>query len=228
MWLDRERNRFFGEVLREMLEWEEAGRKLHLDWRPEAVVIRAGEIDRGVHEEECRHLDPKALYELRLGKGESYRQALVAILRSNPSGLDFRSLCDELADRQRHQPSRATIRTVLYQSPCFFLETGTWRWRDLPDSSPTLRRRLILGGLRAAKDGTLNLAIVASAVSEAVQELVPSVPTSRLTEPTRRDGSVVPRTRHDLRKAHPVHTWEAPTAGRRARLPFAYRSWPLQ
>ena len=190
MWLDRQGNRFFGELLREMIEWAEAGRKLHLHWRPEAVVIRTGEIDHAVHEEERRHLDPVALHELRFGKGESYRQALVAILRSHPSGLDFRSLSGELASRQGHQPSRATIRTVLYQSPGFFLKSGCWHSRHVSDSSRIFRRRLILGAVGATKDGPLDLAKVATSISAAVQELVPSRKTSRLAGPTKVDDPV--------------------------------------
>jgi hypothetical protein len=173
IWLDRAHNRFFGEILRELLEWEEAGRKLHLHWHPEAVVIRRGEIDQDVHEEECRHLDPKALHELRLGKGESYRQALVSILRSSANGLDFRSLCAELAKRQGHRPSRATIRTVLYQAPGFMLKNGSWRWRRVPDSARVFRRRVILGAMTHTGQRTSDLAELARAVGKAVEELSP-------------------------------------------------------
>jgi hypothetical protein len=174
IWLDRAHNRFFGEVFRELLEWEEAGRKLHLHWRPEAIVIRRGEIDRDVHEEECRHLDPKALHELRLGKGESYRQALVSILRNSANGLDFRSLCAELAQRQEHRPSRATIRAVLYQSPGFVLKDGSWCWSDEPDSARVFRRRVILSAMTRDGERTSNLAEFARAVENAVKELSPS------------------------------------------------------
>jgi hypothetical protein len=171
MWLDRDNNRFFGEVLRELLEWEEAGRKLDLHWRPEAVVIRRGEIDQEVHEEECRHLDPKALYDLRLGKGESYRQALVSILRSSPGGLDFRLLCAELAERQGHRPSRATVRTVLYQSPGFGLKNGSWHWHDVADSARVFRRRVVLSAVTRSGEKTSNLAELTRAVEKAVAEL---------------------------------------------------------
>jgi hypothetical protein len=174
MWLDRDHNRFFGEVLRELLEWEEAGRKLHLYWRPEAVVIRRGEIDQDVHEEECRHLDPKTLLELRLGKGESYRQALVSILRSSAQGLDFSSLCAELAKRQGHRPSRATIRTVLYQSPGFILKDGSWCWSDVPNSARQFRRRITLSAMTRDGERTSNLAEFARAVENAIKEISPS------------------------------------------------------
>ncbi len=173
VWLDREHHRFFGDFLREMLEWEDAGRKLHLHWRPEAVVVRRGEIDQAVHEEECRHLDPKALHELRLGRGESYRQTLRSILDTYATGLDFRSLCDELASRQGHRPSRATIRAVLSQSPGFFLEDGHWHWRDVPDSARVFRRRVILSTVAGGKESTSGLAAVARAVGQEVRELVP-------------------------------------------------------
>jgi hypothetical protein len=172
MWLDRAHNRFFGEILRELLEWEDSGRKLHLHWRPEAVVIRRGEIDQDVREEECRHVDPKALHELRLGKGESYRQALVSILRSSANGLDFRSLCTELATRQGHRPSRATIRTVLCQSPGFILKDGSWRSRDVPDSASVFRRRVILSAVTRSGERTSDLAELARAVGKAIEELL--------------------------------------------------------
>jgi hypothetical protein len=175
MWLDRNHNRFFGELLHEVLEWEEAGRKLHLHWRPEAVVIRRGEIDQDVHDEECRHLDPKTLHELRLGKGESYRQALVSILRGSGDGLDFRSLCAELAKRQGHRPSRATIRTVLYQSPGFTLKNGSWHWRDVGDSARVFRRRVVLSGVTRSEKKTSDLAELARAVEKAVEELSPHI-----------------------------------------------------
>jgi hypothetical protein len=176
MWLDREHNRFFGELLRELLEWEEAGRRLHVHWRPETVVIRRGEIDQAVHEEESRHLDPRALYELRLGKGESYRQALVAILRTSGNGLDFRTLSAELANRQGHRPSRATIRTVLAQSPEFFLANGCWRWRNVPDAPRRFRRQVILNTIAAAGQSTSSLADFAQAVEKTITELVPNEP----------------------------------------------------
>jgi hypothetical protein len=127
-WLDRQNHRFFGEVLREILEWEEAGRRLHVHWHPEAVVVRRGEVDQEVFEEEARHVEPRVLQELRLGRGESYRQSLGVILRDHPDGLGFRALCEELADRQGHRPSRGTIRAVLQQSPEFTIRDTRWCW----------------------------------------------------------------------------------------------------
>jgi len=49
VWLDREHHRFFGDFLRAAIEWDEAGRRLHLCWSPEAVVITHGELDNEVH-----------------------------------------------------------------------------------------------------------------------------------------------------------------------------------
>src|SRR5262245_52901888 len=122
---------------------------------------------------ECRHLDPKALHELRLGKGESYRQALVSILRSSANGLDFRSLCTEPATRQGHRPSRSTIRTVLCQSPGFILKDGSWRWRDVPDSARVFRRRVILSAVTRSGGKTSDLAELARVVGRAIEELSP-------------------------------------------------------
>jgi hypothetical protein len=173
IWLDRASHRFFGDLLRETLEWEDAGRKLLLHWRPEAVIVRRGEIDQAVHEEECRHLDPQALLELRLGRGESYRQSLASILRSCGDGLTFRSLCDELDSRQGHRPSRATIRAVLCQAPDFVLKHGRWQWRDVPDPARVFRRRMVLSTVAGAKGTAPNLAVLANAIGQAVEELVP-------------------------------------------------------
>jgi hypothetical protein len=37
LWLDRERHHFFSDFLYELIEWEEAVRRLQITWRPEAV-----------------------------------------------------------------------------------------------------------------------------------------------------------------------------------------------
>jgi SOS-response transcriptional repressor LexA len=147
VWLDREHHRFFGDFLRAAIEWDEAGRRLHLCWSPEAVVITHGELDNEVHEEERRFLDPEDLYDLRLGKGESYRQSLAQILREQVAGMPFRSLYEALAVRLGHRPSRASIRAVLSASPEFAMHGNSWRWQSVPDSARSFRRTMVLSSI---------------------------------------------------------------------------------
>ena len=59
IWLDREYHRFFREFLCAAIEWDEAGRKLHIRWSAEAITITHGELDLDVFEEERRLLDPE-------------------------------------------------------------------------------------------------------------------------------------------------------------------------
>ena len=147
LWLDRNHNRFFGEFVAETIQWEEAGRKLLINWKPEGVVVSLGDIDCEVQLEERRHLDPNALRDLRLGRGESYRQSLVAILREQEAGLNFRSLYERIVVRQNHHPSRASIRAVLSQSPEFFCNESLWKWREIDGAANEFRKRLVLADL---------------------------------------------------------------------------------
>src|SRR6266446_2815475 len=164
VWLDREHHRFFGDFLRAAIEWDEAGRRLHLCWRPEAVVITHGELDSEVHEEERRFLDPEALYDLRLGKGESYRQSLAQILREQVTGMTFRSLYEALTARLGHRPSRASIRAVLSASPEFAMHGNSWRWQSVPDAARSFRRTMVLSSLVPnTNTATLNLHSLAHA-----------------------------------------------------------------
>ena len=164
VWLDREHHRFFGDFLRAAIEWDEAGRRLHLCWSPEAVVITHGELDNEVHEEERRFLAPEALYDLRLGKGESYRQSLAQILREQVTGMPFRSLYEALTARLGHRPSRASIRAVLSASPEFAMHGNSWRWQSVPDATRSFRRTMVLSSLgRDTNTANLNLHSLAHA-----------------------------------------------------------------
>ena len=164
VWLDREHHRFFGDFLRAAIEWDEAGRRLHLCWSPEAVVITHGELDSEVHEEERRFLAPEDLYDLRLGKGESYRQSLARILREQVAGMPFRSLYEALTPRLGHRPSRASIRAVLSASPEFAMRGNSWRWRSVPDAARSFRRTMVLSSLvRNTNTATVNLHSLAHA-----------------------------------------------------------------
>ena len=147
VWLDREHHRFFGDFLRAAIEWDEAGRRLHLCWSPEAVIITHGELDSEVHEEERRFLDPEDLYDLRLGKGESYRQSLAQILREQVTGMPFRSLYEALTTRLGHRPSRSSIRAVLSASPEFAMRGNSWRWQSVPDAARSFRRTIVLSSI---------------------------------------------------------------------------------
>ena len=147
VWLDREHHRFFGDFLRAAIEWDEAGRRLHLRWSPEALIITHGELDSEIHEEERRFLNPEDLYDLRLGKGESYRQSLAQILREQVTGMPFRSLYEALTTRLGHRPSRASIRAVLSASPEFAMCGSSWRWQSVPGVARSFRRTMVLSSI---------------------------------------------------------------------------------
>lgn len=171
LWLDRKHNRFFGEFIAETIQWEEAGRKLLIEWKPEGVVIKLGEVDREIQSEELRHLDPEALRDLRMGKGESYRQSLIAILKQTNSGLNFRNLYEQLVQRQKHKANRGSIRAVLSQSPEFVCKDSVWQWHEVKDAATEFRRRIVLADLAASSKTDLNdLASVAEAVAEKIRE----------------------------------------------------------
>lgn len=166
IWLDREHHRFFGDFLCAAIEWDEAGRKLHIRWSAEAITMTHGELDLDVFEEERRFLDPEALYSLRLGKGESYRQSLAQILRGQAAGMPFRSLYETLTARVGHRPSRASIRAVLAVSPEFELRDNFWKWRSVPDAVRSLRRTIVLSGIELDSSvANLNLRSLAHAAT---------------------------------------------------------------
>lgn len=144
LWLDRQRHRFFGDFLYELIEWEEAGRVLQIRWRPEAVSIELGDVDLIIHEEEQRHIDPEALHELRNGRGESYRISLIEILQENLQGLPLSELYQRLAARQGHFPSRASIRAILHQSPEFIFEDHCWKWLFTPQAERVFREKVVI------------------------------------------------------------------------------------
>lgn len=172
IWLDRSSHRFFGDLLTEVLEWEEAGRKLYIRWQPAGLVLRLGEVDEQVREEETRHVDPQTLYELRMGHGESYRQSLADILHER-GGLGFRALYDELSKRQGHYPSRPSVRAVLAHSPEFVRSDELWTWREAPGSARTFRRSIILRDVAAVSGSPLrDLGTLAAAVANAVREVI--------------------------------------------------------
>jgi hypothetical protein len=173
VWLDRHSHRFYGELLKETFEWEEAGRELQAQWRPTGLVLKLGEIDEEVREEELRHIDPQALYDLRMGRGESYRRSMVSILRESSGSLSFRELYNELSVRQGHSPSKASIRAVLAHAPEFVLTNEVWTWRETPDSLQSFRRSIILKDVATMADGPVRgLSEFAEAVANAVRKIM--------------------------------------------------------
>ena len=147
LWLDRERHRFYGEFLRSALDWEEAGRKLHLRWGAGAIVITRGEVDLAVQDEERRFIDVESLSVARSALGESYRQSLAQILKEHTEGLAFRSLYDALVSRVHHRPSRASIRAILATAPGLLLKGRNWTWTSISHSDRNRRRSAVLAQL---------------------------------------------------------------------------------
>lgn len=172
LWLDCEQHRLFGEFLATIIEWETSGRKLHLTWFPDAIVIKLGEIDKQVQQEEIRHIDPESLQNLRLSQGESYRKTLSEILRNNLNGLDFRSLYEKLSNLQKHYPNRNTIRIILAQSPEFICDGAIWKWQEKENSPQTLQDFLRRADItnRSGKEIN-NLGDLADAVSIALKTI---------------------------------------------------------
>ncbi len=173
LWLDIEQNRFFGEFLTTILEWETSGRKLHLSWSTDAIVIKLGEIDKQVQQEEARHIDPESLQDLRLKQGESYRKTLSEILCNSPNGLDFRSLYEKLSQQQNHYPNRNTIRIILAQSPEFIADGNVWKWQEKENAPQVLNKFLTLAELASKSGKEVNsLSDLADAVSVKLKDIV--------------------------------------------------------
>lgn len=139
VWLDRTDNRLYGPDLADQLAWCSAGERIQVDWAADVLVLRTAGIDAQVQEEEVRLVDPEALRELRGGLGETYRESLLAILKTAPDGLTFPEVVSAVRDRQLHAAHRGTIRAVL--SAGGFIHRGE-RWflaSDAKDSARYLR-----------------------------------------------------------------------------------------
>jgi hypothetical protein len=181
LWLDREHHRFFGDFLRSLIEWDEAGRRLHVRWTPDALVITHGEVDLAAQDEERRLIDPEAIDELRRGLGESYRQSIAAILQER-GPLTFRLIYEQLATRVGHRPSRGSIRSVLVASPEFEGRGKAWAWHSVPDAARTFRRTIVLTGLGFdPSKGTPDVSALAHAASGRVTEIADSLAPFRRT-----------------------------------------------
>lgn len=150
LWLDRASDRLCGPALAEQLGWLEAGRRVHIQWTPEVVVLRLLGVDETVQREEMRLVDVAELAALRAGLGESYRQSLQAILAAHPDGLTFPQLVDALCRRQGHVVHRGTIRALL-SAGNFRRREGRWYAAD--DSRSGARRlRLALAATLLPRD----------------------------------------------------------------------------
>lgn len=137
IWLDRTHHRFYGPDLLDKLGWLPAGTRLQIDWNAEQVVLREAGIDAQVQQAETRLVDMEELKKLRGGLGESYRQAIQAILMAAPDGLTFQELASAINQRQNHEVARGTIRSIL--SGGGFIQHEQ-RWFAAPDATKGARR----------------------------------------------------------------------------------------
>jgi len=174
VWLDRQQNRLFGPELKNQIEWCEAGQRLYIHWSPDVLILRTGEIDRKIQEEETRLVDLNALAELRAGLGESYRQSLVEILSEEPEGLTFTSLVEKLRNRQSHAVHAGTIRAILSVGN-FNLQNGRWFVPENAEVSARGLRRVHLLSLSELPNeqakGRVLLKSVAAGIRERLHEL---------------------------------------------------------
>ena len=138
------------------------------------LILRTGEIDRKIQEEETRLVDLNALAELRAGLGESYRQSLVEILSEEPEGLTFTSLVEKLRNRQSHAVHAGTIRAILSVGN-FNLQNGRWFVPENAEVSARGLRRVHLLSLSELPNeqtkGRVLLKSVAAGIRERLHEL---------------------------------------------------------
>jgi hypothetical protein len=113
IWLDRIHHRLYGPDLLDKMGWLPAGTRLQIQWNTEQIVLREVGLDVEVQQAETRLVDMGELKKLRGGLGESYRQAIQAILMAAPDGLTFQELASAINQRQNHEVARGTIRSIL-------------------------------------------------------------------------------------------------------------------
>lgn len=166
LWLDRRQDRFYGPDLARHVEWLEAGDLLHVEWRPDVIVLRLSGHNDEIQHEEQRLLDPEELKALRCGIGENYRQSLQSILSASPEGLTFAELLTALRERQGHTVHQGTVRTLLYAGG--FIHRNS-RWFAAPHSESAARK------LRTA----LVESFISNEETEPMQELLPEIERQR-------------------------------------------------
>jgi len=137
IWLDRTHHRFYGPDLLDKMSWLSAGTRLQIEWNAEQIVLREVGLDAEVQQAETRLVDMEELKKLRGGLGESYRQAIQAILMAAPDGLTFQELASAINQRQNHEVARGTIRSIL--SGGGFIQRER-RWFAAPDTTKGARQ----------------------------------------------------------------------------------------
>jgi hypothetical protein len=153
IWLDRTHHRLYGPDLLDKIGFLPAGLKLRIEWNTDQIVMREAGLDQDVQREETRLVDLEELKRLRGGPGESYRQAIQAILMDAPDGLTFKEIVVALSQRQSHQVTRRTIRSIL--SGAGFIQRER-RWFAAPDamrSAKQLREALLETLVPQAEEG---------------------------------------------------------------------------
>ena len=127
VWLDRARQRLFGDDLRSCIEFLEPGQILRITWAQSGLTFVCDDVDGQVAEEEARLVEVGAFADAQ-PRLESYRNSLRAILADDPAGKTFADLYKAVAARQDHKPNATTLRTVLSASPEFCVDRATHRW----------------------------------------------------------------------------------------------------
>lgn len=132
IWLDRTHHRLYGPDLLDKIGFLPAGLKLHIQWNADQIVLREAGLDQDVQREETRLVDLEELSKLRGGIGESYRQSIQALLMAAPEGLTFKEIVLALSQRQNHEVTRGTVRSILNSGG--FIQ-HQHRWFAAPDAT---------------------------------------------------------------------------------------------
>jgi len=152
VWLDRTKNRLFGQDIQNQFAFLEAGEILEVEWTTVSLVFRTLGVDSNVAEEEARLIDLAYLSQLRSSALESYRMSLRAIMNADQKTLSFQELYEELCHRQRHKPNRSTIRAILSSSPEFVFIGEEQKWMLNPEVASEVGARLLRRSITVAKN----------------------------------------------------------------------------
>jgi hypothetical protein len=137
LWLDRQQHRLYGPGLLSKIEWDRVpGDKLRIVWAPDVLTIYLAGHDEQVQQQEARHIDPRALKELRGGLGEAYRDSIQRILAMTPEGLTDQEIWHVISERLKHTVNRRTVLSLLYSSG--FVKRDQ-RWFAAPDNAASRR-----------------------------------------------------------------------------------------
>ncbi len=152
VWLDRTKNRLFGEDIQNQFAFLEAGEILEVEWTTVGLVFRTLGVDSNVAEEEARLIDLAYLSQLRSSALESYRVSLRAIMNADQKALSFQELYEQLCNRQRHKPNRSSIRAILSSSPEFVFIGEEQKWALNPEVAPEEGAKLLRRSIAVAKN----------------------------------------------------------------------------